>query len=217
MGQKSGVNARPGVFSSSLVRKESAHNAGDLGSIPGSGRSPGEGNVNPLQYSCLAGCSLWDCRVRHDSLSLGSQCQTIMRLASLRSLHFKVHLGWGVCVHPRGGSQGRKRNQIIGLKEDKDPEELTYINDLPTSLLGLACQWRRCKKCGIDSWVRKVPWRRAWQPTLVFLLGESPWTEEPGGLQSMGLAKSWTRLSACLCCTPPLLSGCVSLPRSSLN
>ena len=30
----------------------SACNAGDLGSIPGSGRSPGEGNGNPLQYSC---------------------------------------------------------------------------------------------------------------------------------------------------------------------
>ena len=28
-------------------------NAGDMGSIPGSGRSPGEGNGNPLQYSCL--------------------------------------------------------------------------------------------------------------------------------------------------------------------
>ena len=28
-------------------------NAGDEGSIPGSGRSPGEGNGNPLQYSCL--------------------------------------------------------------------------------------------------------------------------------------------------------------------
>ena len=33
--------------------KESAYNAGDLGSIPESGRSPGEGNGNPLQYSCL--------------------------------------------------------------------------------------------------------------------------------------------------------------------
>ena len=33
--------------------KESACNAGDLGSIPGSGRSPGEGNSNPLQHSCL--------------------------------------------------------------------------------------------------------------------------------------------------------------------
>ena len=35
------------------VGKESACNAGDLGSIPRSGRSPGEGNGNPLQYSCL--------------------------------------------------------------------------------------------------------------------------------------------------------------------
>ena len=33
--------------------KVSACNAGDLGLIPGSGRSPGEGNGNPLQYSCL--------------------------------------------------------------------------------------------------------------------------------------------------------------------
>ena len=33
--------------------EESAGNAGDLGSVPGSGRCPGEGNGNPLQYSCL--------------------------------------------------------------------------------------------------------------------------------------------------------------------
>ena len=33
--------------------KASACNGGDLGSIPGLGRSPGEGNGNPLQYPCL--------------------------------------------------------------------------------------------------------------------------------------------------------------------
>ena len=33
--------------------KASAYNAGDLGSIPGLGRSPREGNGNPLQHSCL--------------------------------------------------------------------------------------------------------------------------------------------------------------------
>ena len=33
--------------------KVSAYRAGDPGSIPGSGRAPGEGNGNPLQYSCL--------------------------------------------------------------------------------------------------------------------------------------------------------------------
>ena len=40
-------------FPGGSVCKESACNAGDLGSIPELGRSPGEGNGNPLQYSCL--------------------------------------------------------------------------------------------------------------------------------------------------------------------
>ena len=40
-------------FPHSSVSKEYACNAGDLGSIPGLGRLPGEGNGNPLQYSCL--------------------------------------------------------------------------------------------------------------------------------------------------------------------
>ena len=50
-------------------------NVGDLGLIPGLGRSPGEGHGNPLQYSCLensygqrslAGYSPWDCKVGHN-------------------------------------------------------------------------------------------------------------------------------------------------------
>ena len=40
----------PGVSDS----KKSACDTGDLGSVPGLGRSPGEGNSDPLQYSCLA-------------------------------------------------------------------------------------------------------------------------------------------------------------------
>ena len=55
--------------------KESVYNVGDLGSIPGSGRSPGGGYGNPPQYSCLenpheqrslAGYSPWCCNVRHN-------------------------------------------------------------------------------------------------------------------------------------------------------
>ena len=42
-----------GGFPHSSVGKESACSTGDLGSTPGLGRSPGEGNGNPLQYSCL--------------------------------------------------------------------------------------------------------------------------------------------------------------------
>ena len=40
-------------FPGSSAGKEFTCNAGDLGSIPGLGRSPGKGNGNPLQYSCL--------------------------------------------------------------------------------------------------------------------------------------------------------------------
>ena len=40
-------------FPGGLDGKEFACNAGDLGSVPGLGRSPGEGNGNPSQYSCL--------------------------------------------------------------------------------------------------------------------------------------------------------------------
>ena len=44
---------KQGSFPSGLVVKNLPTNAGDVSSIPGLGRSPGEGNGNPLQYSCL--------------------------------------------------------------------------------------------------------------------------------------------------------------------
>ena len=44
----------------------------------------------------------------------------------------------------------------------------------------------QCKKWGFNPWVRKIPWGRKQQPTPVFLAWEIPWTEEPGGIQSMG-------------------------------
>ena len=55
-------------YPGSSASKESAYNVGDLGSIPGLGRTPGGGHGNPLQYSCLenphgqrslAACSSW--------------------------------------------------------------------------------------------------------------------------------------------------------------
>ena len=61
--------------------KESACKEGDLGSIPGSGRSPGEGNGNPFQYSCLENPmdrGAWRAtvhRVAKSSLGMGS-CQS---------------------------------------------------------------------------------------------------------------------------------------------
>ena len=47
----------------------------------------------------------------------------------------------------------------------------------------------QCGKPGFNPWVGKIPWSRKWQPTLVFLPGEPPWIEKPGGLQSIGLRR----------------------------
>ena len=48
-------NGEAGLPGCTVVKNlpANAGDAGDAGSIPGSGRSPGEGNGNPLQYSCL--------------------------------------------------------------------------------------------------------------------------------------------------------------------
>ena len=49
----------PGDFPGGSDGKASAFSTGDLGSIPGLGRSPEEGNGNPLQYSCLEKSHGW--------------------------------------------------------------------------------------------------------------------------------------------------------------
>ena len=68
-----------------MVKNLSA-NARDVGLNPGSERSPGEGNGNPLQSSCLgnsmAGCSLWGGRVGHD---LATKKQNIMKFWAANS------------------------------------------------------------------------------------------------------------------------------------
>ena len=52
----------------------------------------------------------------------------------------------------------------------------------------------QCRRHGFNPWVGKVLWRREWQPHFSIPAWEIPWTQEPGGLQFMGLQKSWTRL-----------------------
>ena len=57
-----------------------------------------------------------------------------------------------------------------------------------------ACQCRRHKRCRFDPWVGKIPWRTAWQPTPVFLPGESHGQRSLAGYTVHGVTKSWTRL-----------------------
>ena len=60
--------------------KASTYNAGDLGSIPGLGRSPGEGNGNPLQYSCL-----------ENSMDGGAWWATVHGVANSRTRLSDIH------------------------------------------------------------------------------------------------------------------------------
>ena len=76
-----------------LSSKESSPNEGDVGSISGSGKSPGEGNANPLKYSCLGNPmdrGAWQAivrgvvRVRHDFVTKQQQISHLYRYRSSR-------------------------------------------------------------------------------------------------------------------------------------
>ena len=86
-------NKRSKAQRTSLVAqmvKASGYNVGDLGSIPGSGRSPGEGNGNPLQYSCLEnpmdGGAWW--------AAVHGVAKSQTRLSNFTSLHLGIELGY---------------------------------------------------------------------------------------------------------------------------
>ena len=110
-------------FPRSSVSKESASNAGDLGSIPISGRSLGEGNGNSLQYSCLENPmdrGAWQAavhgvtRVEHDKpppvwvLPVGGQHVVAFfpLLGVLASLKWVKNMGQYIIYSPWGGTEG---------------------------------------------------------------------------------------------------------------
>ena len=75
-----------------------------------------------------------------------------------------------------------------------------------------ACRCRRHKRYSFDPWAGQIPWKREWQPTPVFLPRESPWTEEPGGLQTMKLQRvrhDWSDLARIRVYTCMYLYKCV--------
>ena len=110
----------PWGFLCGSAGKESACNVGDLGSIPGLRRSPGEGKGSPHQYSGLE-----------------------------NSMDYTAH---GVA------------------------KNWTGLSDFPFPFPWWLRLERVCLQHGrprFDPWVGKMSWRRKWQPTLVFLPGES--------------------------------------------
>ena len=125
--------------------KESAFNAGDLGWIPGSRRSPLK------EMATSSSIPTW--RI--------SWTEKPSRLQSMGSQ--RVEHDW-------------TSNTLMGFQGG-------------TSGMEPACQCRTCKRHGFDPCIGKIPRRRAWQPTPVFLPGESPWTDSLKGYRPRGHKK----------------------------
>ena len=129
--------------------KEPACNTGDIrdwGSIPGSGRSPGGGNGNPLQYSCL-----------ENPMDRGA-CQA--------TVHGVARVGHNLATKP-------PPPLICFWERGKFLLQLVWSSSWEISWFQVnICQCREYKRCGFDPWVGKIPWRRKWQHTPEFLPGE---------------------------------------------
>ena len=84
---------------------------------------------------------------------------------------------------------GSSKNFFFSLGDDSGWFPFVYGSDTLSRAFLVAQSVKNLpavQEIWVQSWIRKIPWKRKWQPTPVFLPGESPWTEEPGGLQSMG-------------------------------
>ena len=140
--------------------KKSTRSAGGPGLIPGVGRSLGEGNVYPLQCFCLE--NSMDRNLPGYSPWSHKESDITEWLLSYTLLNPFLLLSY----------------DIFQKVFSNLTKILTYILQMFLSTEVLPSLW-------VTSTLKWL-WRRTWQFTLVFLSGESPWTEEPGELQSMG-------------------------------
>ena len=100
-----------------------------------------------------------------------------------KAFKFEGEYGLNLCTkHDAWGMQESKTHRFLAL--ENYTLKIKSLNYFPVvQQKRIHCQ---CRRLGFDPWVRKIPWRRKWQPTPVFLPGEIPWPEKPGRLLSMG-------------------------------
>ena len=135
-----------------------AGDAGDLGSIPGLGRSPGEGNGNPLQYSCL-GKHMDPGRVTKSQIWLGTHDHC----------HFSVLWHWASYLTILGfnfpiSEMGKGLENYV-LWQPGWEGSLGSMN----TWVPLLSTWNHHR---IVNWLYPNTWRRQWHPTPVPLPGE---------------------------------------------
>ena len=162
-------------ISSGSDGKASARNAGDLGSIPGLGRSPGEGNGNPLQYSCLE-TTPW-MEEPGGLESMGSQSQTRLSNFTFTLDTSRDSSGGSVVKNPPANAGDVGSILELGRSSGEGNG-----NPLHYSCLGSPIVRRLA---GYSPWGCKR-FRHNLANHSSILAWNILWTEEPGGLQFMG-------------------------------
>ena len=133
-----------------------------------------------------------------DVTAVGPRCQII-----------RVSSPWLVCCRipvPAGEEvmairRAFLRNVIVSFRASRMAQQVK--NHL---------QCRRHRKCKFDPWFGKIPWKREWQPTPVFLPEKDPMDRGAWGAIGHGVTKSWTRLGDT--CRGDTCSHALSLSRS---
>ena len=162
--------------------------------------APGEGHGNPLQYSCLenphgqrslAGYSPWG-RKESDMTEWLSTAQQLVN-RQLQTLHSRrlterslskqrAHLSWANCQHlywKMKVSHATMKNCLFKNAMSYFATEYYGIYKIEIKLQLYFSRhsgkestcW--CRRCEFEPWVGKLPWKRKWQPTPVFLSRES--------------------------------------------
>ena len=88
-------------------------------------------------------------------------------------------------------------NPLLKLKADYINKIYWNVRVSQGAQWKCACQWRRPRKHGFDPWVRKIPWRRKWHPTPVFLPVESYGQRSLVGCSPWGCKELYMSEHAC--------------------
>ena len=134
---------------------------------PGYGTKFVWGKIRDSPFSWVLGCGVW-------LPARGCQMRRVTRVCIRRTVNYGHHL-------VRGPHGTRQASGLFPLPRCS----LSFRMGFPGGTGGRepTCQ---CRRCGFHPWVGKIPCRRTRQPYSSALAWRSPWTEEPGGLQSIG-------------------------------
>ena len=129
-------------------------------------------------WGSLVGCHLWGCKVGHDWRDLAAAAVIGITIQVIHSNSTIYDALWGYTYF--------YQLCIVEYFLTKLNDRLTlqlrnfHSNQLALVVKNLTANEGDIRDSGSIPGVRKIPWRRVWQPTPVFLPGESPWTESLG-------------------------------------